>query len=80
MDYEFEIAGKLSESSIFLVTSESSWVKNAQYSWKSRKKDQEAYKNTKFNIFVFLYALYIINICTSVFVLVYVCVCFLLWV
>ena len=44
MDYEFEIAGKLSESSIFLATLESSWVKNAQYSWKSRKKAQELSK------------------------------------
>ena len=44
MDYEFEIAGKLSESSIFLATSESSWIKNAQYSWKSRKKAQELSK------------------------------------
>ena len=44
MDYEFEIAGKLPESSIFLATSESSWVKNAQYSWKSRKKAQELSK------------------------------------
>ena len=37
MDYEFKIADKLPESYIFLATSESSWVKNAQNSWKSRK-------------------------------------------
>ena len=37
LDHEFKIAGKLPESSIFLATSESSWLKNTQHFWKSHK-------------------------------------------
>ena len=44
MDYEFEIAGKLSESSIFLATSESSWIKKTPVFLESRKKAQELSK------------------------------------